>query len=118
MEAVLLVAGTSAVAILADGFVAAISRFVFVRSIITRMTTCAIRLECGELPDYDFAVVLVTLCAGQVAAMIQRFKRCCRMSELIRDERIGVVATVALLRGNEVARVFADGVIAVMARRA
>ena len=111
-------AGASAITILADGFVAAISRLMFVRSIITRMTTGAIRLECGELPDHDFAVVLVTLRAGKIAAMVQWFKRCCRMPELVRDERIGIVATVALQRGYEVAGVFADGGIAVMARRA
>jgi hypothetical protein len=86
VKAVLLVAGASAIAIFADGFVAAIGRFMFIGSIITGMTTRAIGLECGELPDDDFAVVLVALCAGKIPAMVEWLKRRCGMPELVRDE--------------------------------
>ena len=51
MEAVLLMARTSTITVLANRLVAAVSGFVLVSAIVTGMTTRAVRLERCILPN-------------------------------------------------------------------
>ena len=117
MEAVLLVACAGTVAVLANRLVAAIAGFVFVRTIIAGMTTRTVGLEGGVLPDNHFRVVLVAVGTGEVAAMVKRFKRCRRVSEIVRLEGIGVVALIALPGRHKMSGILADCGCAIVTRR-
>lgn len=115
MEAVLLVASTRAITILADSFIATVAGLVLVGSIVACVAAGAIWLECCVLPDDDFTVVLVTRGAIKIATMVQRLEWRRRMPEFIRNERVGVVAAVAFERGDKMPGVLADGSIAIVA---
>ena len=86
MEAVFLMARTSAVTVLADCFIATVCRFVFVCTIVTRVATSTIRLEGRILPDDYGRVVLVTVGTHQIAAVVERFERRCCVAEIVRHE--------------------------------
>ena len=83
MEAALLMARASTIAVLADCLIATVCRFVFVSPIVIGVATRAVRLECRILPDDYRRVVLVTVGAGQVTVMIQWFERRCCVAEVI-----------------------------------
>lgn len=117
MEAALLVTGTCTVAVLADRLVAAIARLVFAGTIVAGMAARTVRLERRILPGNDLGVLLMTVCASQVAAMIQWFKRRRSVTELVRCKRNGVVAAVAFLSRAKMAVILAECNDAVVAGR-
>ena len=117
MEAVLLMARTSTITVLADCLIATVYPFVFVRTIVTRVAPRTVRLKCRILPDDYGRVVLVTVGASEVAAVVQWFERSCCVTEIVRHEGVRVVAEVALYSGNKVARILADRGCAVVAGR-
>ncbi len=86
MEAVLLVACTSTVAVFTDRLVTVIRAFMFIRTIVIGVATRTIRLEGRILPDDYRRVVLVTVSTCQVAAVVQRFERGCCVTEIVRHE--------------------------------
>ena len=105
MESALLVTRTGTVAILAHRFIAAVSRFVLVRSIVARMTTRTVRLERRILPGDGLGIGFVAFRTLQVAAVILRLVRQRRMTVICRCPGIGGMAHVALQRRAEVIRV-------------
>lgn len=84
MEAALLVASAGTVAILTDGLIATISRFVLICLVVTCVATGTIRLKRRILPRDGLRIGLMAVRARQVAAMIQRLvsQRC--VTELVR----------------------------------
>ena len=84
VETVLLMAGACAIPVLTNCLVAATLCLVLVRAIVAGMTARAIRLEGRELPGNDFAVVLMTIGAIQITAVIQRFERRRQMAKIVR----------------------------------
>ena len=118
MEAVFLMASAGAIAILADRLVAAVRSLVLIRAVVIRMTAGAVWLERRILPNNDLGIVLVTIGAGEVAAMVQRFERRGCVSEVVGYERIGVVAEVAFNGCYKVPLILADRGYSVVTRRA
>ena len=117
MEAVFLVTSASAISILADRFIASVLGFVLVRAVVISVATGTVGLECSVLPDNNFGIVAVTVGALQITAMVQWFERRCRVTEVIGQKRIGVVAAIAFHCGNKVPGILADRSRAVVAGR-
>ncbi len=86
--------------------------------VIVAVTARAIRLESGESPVDHFRIALMTLCALQIATMIQRLIGQSDMAVVGRCPRIRVMAQTTVLRRIKVARGHAGRGGAVVAGRA
>lgn len=107
-----LMAGASAVRYLTDGIFDFRRRdsvlddlLVRLQLVVARVAARTVRLKCSEPPGNDFRVGLVTIGTRQVAAVIERFVGQCRVSEVRRDPRVGVVAQAAFLCRQKVPRI-------------
>jgi len=91
--------------------------FVRSRFVIACVTAGAVRLKGGELPVYDFGIVLMTSGTQKVAAVILRLIRQAGMAVICRRPGNRAVAQAAVLRRIEVTRVLTGRDRAVVAGR-
>jgi len=85
--------------------------------VVTSVTACAIWLVARRRPADHFRVVLMTLGAREVVAMILRLIRQAGVPVVGRYPRIRAVAQTTVLHGIEMARVLSGSRSAVVARR-
>ena len=91
--------------------------FVYAGLVVTGVTACAIGLVARRRPVNDFRVVLMTLGAKEIVAMILWLIRESGVSVVGRCPRIRVVAQTTVLHGIEVARVLPGGQRSIVAGR-
>lgn len=118
MEAVLLVACAGAIAILADRLITAARGFVLVGPIITRVTTCAVRLKCRIRPGDRLGIRCMAISTLQVAPVILRLVGQRGVAIVRRRPCVRRVTNIALHSRAEVSRFLPDGNSAIVAGRA